>query len=232
MEKQQVGLIVPAAGAGKRLGKQIPKPYLTLAGKTVLEHTLEAFTNVKSLGEVIVATSEEYVDKTSEILKRVFPEINTYVVLGGEERQDSIRNALTKISGKTGLIAVHDAVRPFVELDEINKCIKGATRWGGAILGKPAKNTIKKVNGNLEITETPDRNSLWEAQTPQIFWAALVREAYDYAYHHNMKGFDDSSLVEKIGGKVVLIEGSDKNFKITYPTDLQIAEILLKEQSV
>ena len=231
MEKQQVGLIVPAAGAGKRLGEQIPKPYLTLAGKTVLEHTLEAFTNVKSLGEVIVATSEEYVDSTNEILERVFPEINTFVVLGGEERQDSIRNALAKISGKTGLIAVHDAVRPFVELKEINKCIKGATRWGGAILGTPAKNTIKKVNENLEITDTPDRSYLWEAQTPQIFWAALVREAYDYAYHHNVKGFDDSSLVEKIGGKVVLIKGSDKNFKITYPTDLKIAEILLKEQS-
>lgn len=222
---------MPAAGAGKRLGEQIPKPYLMIAGKTVLEHTLQAFANVNSLGEVIVATSEEYVDQTKEILERVFPQINTYVVLGGDERQDSIRNALAKISGKTGLIAVHDAVRPFVELKEINKCINGATRWGGAILGTPAKNTIKKVNSNLEITDTPDRSTLWEAQTPQIFWAALVREAYDYAYNNNVKGFDDSSLVEKIGGKVVLIKGSDKNFKITYPTDLKIAEYLIKEQT-
>ena len=100
MEKQQVGLIVPAAGAGKRLGEEVPKPYLMLAGKTILEHTLRAFSDVKSIGEVIVATSDEYVETTRDILKRVFPEINTYVVLGGEERQDSIRNALKKISGK------------------------------------------------------------------------------------------------------------------------------------
>ncbi len=231
MEKQQVGLIVPAAGAGKRLGKEIPKPYLNLAGKTVLEHTLQAFMNIESLGEVIVSTSPDYVDLTKEILSSLFPDITTHVVLGGLERQDSIRNALNKISGKTGLIAVHDAVRPFVELKEINKCIKGATRWGGAILGSPAKNTIKKVNTDLEIMDTPDRSMLWEAQTPQIFWAALVREAYDYAYHHDVKGYDDSSLVEKIGGKVVMIKGSDKNFKITYPNDLKVAEYLLKEDS-
>jgi len=231
VEKQQVGLIVPAAGAGKRVGEQIPKPYLKLAKTTILEHTLRVFANVNSLGEVIVATSDDYVEPTKEILHRIFPKISTHVVIGGKERQDSIRNALEKISGKTGLIAVHDAVRPFVELKEINKCIKGATRWGGAILGTPAKNTIKKVNSNLEITDTPDRNTLWEAQTPQIFWAALVREAYDYALKHDVKGFDDSSLVEKIGGKVVLIKGSDKNFKITYPTDLKIAEYLFKEKA-
>jgi 2-C-methyl-D-erythritol 4-phosphate cytidylyltransferase len=230
VEKQQVGLIVPAAGTGKRLGRQVPKPYLKLAGKTVLEHTLRAFAGVESLGEVIVATSQDYVELTQEILVKVFPRINTHVVLGGEERQDSIRNALKKISGKTGLIAVHDAVRPFVELNDINKCIKGATRCGGAILATPAKNTIKKVDSNLEIIETPDRSSLWEAQTPQIFWAALVREAYDYAQTHDVKGFDDSSLVEKIGGKVVLIRGADKNFKITYPNDLKIAEYLLNEE--
>lgn len=231
MEKQQISLIVPAAGAGRRLGKHIPKPYLNLAGKTILEHTLRAFTGVESLGEIIVSTSPEYVELTREILEKVYPDTQTYVVIGGEERQDSIRNALEKISGKTGLIAVHDAVRPFVELEDINNCITGATRWGGAILATPAKNTIKKVNSNLEITETPDRSFLWEAQTPQIFWAALVREAYDYAKIHDVKGFDDSSLVEKIGGKVVLIKGSDKNIKITYPNDLKIAEYLLKEET-
>lgn len=222
---------MPAAGAGKRLGEQIPKPYLKLAGKTVLEHTLLAFAAVESLGEVIVATSENYVEPTREILAKAYPETKTHVVLGGKERQDSIRNALEKISGKTGLIAVHDAVRPFVGLKEINECIKGATRWGGAILATPVKNTIKKVNSNLEILETPDRSSLWKAQTPQIFWAALVREAYDYAKTHDVTGYDDSSLVEKIGGKVVLIKGSDKNFKITYPNDLKIAEYLLNEDT-
>lgn len=229
MDKQQLGLIIPAAGAGARLGEDVPKPYLSLAGKTILEHTLTAFTSIKSIGEVIVSTSENYVEITEELLLRLFPNVTCHVVIGGEQRQDSIRNALNKISGKTGLIAVHDAVRPFVKVNDIEKCINEAVRWGGAVLAVPAKDTIKVVNANLEIKDTPNRKYLWNAQTPQVFWAALLREAYDYAAQHNILGSDDSSLVEKIGGKVVLVKGSTKNFKITYPVDLEIAEFMLNK---
>lgn len=227
MDKQQVGLIIPAAGSGKRLGEEVPKPYLTLAGKTILEHTLTVFSRVKSIGEVIVSTSDGYKKQTEEILYRLFPDASCYVVQGGKERQDSIRNALNKISGKTGLIAVHDAVRPFACVDDIRKCINEAERWGGALLGVPSKDTIKVVTDNLEVKDTPNRKYLWNAQTPQVFWAALLREAYDYAYQHNFLGSDDSSLVEKIGGKVVLVEGTGNNFKITYPEDLEIAKFLI-----
>ena len=229
MNNQQLALIVPAAGVGKRLGSEAPKPYLELSGKTVLEHTLSRFVNVSGLGEVIISTTEAYFEQTEKVLKKLFPELNCYVVEGGDERQDSIRNALKKISGKTGLIAVHDAVRPFVSADDIEKCIVEASRWGGAVLAVPAKDTIKVAGENSEITDTPDRNKLWQAQTPQIFWAALLREAYDYAGKYNIRGSDDSSLVEKVGGKVVLVKGSSKNFKITYPLDLKIAEYLLKK---
>jgi 2-C-methyl-D-erythritol 4-phosphate cytidylyltransferase len=229
VDNQQLALIIPAAGAGERIGGETPKPYLKISQKTILEHTLVRFKNVSGLGEVIVSTSKEYVDLTEEILNRIFPEIRTVVVEGGKERQDSIRNALAKISGKTGLIAVHDAVRPFVDPKDIEKCIQEASRWGGAVLAVPARDTIKIAGGNQEIIKTPDRNSMWHAQTPQVFWAALLREAYDNADLYKLMSSDDSSLVEQVGGKVVLVEGSSKNFKITFPIDLKIASWLQKE---
>lgn len=230
MEKQQLALIIPAAGKGERLGGEVPKPYIKIAGKTILEYTLSRFRDVSGLGEVIVSTSEEYIESTSKLLGKIYPKLRCTVVEGGNERQDSIRNALEKISDKTGLIAVHDAVRPFVAKEDIENCIEEASRSGGAVLAVPVRDTIKVARDNLEIEETPDRKKLWQAQTPQIFWAALLREAYQYAGDHKFLGSDDSSLVEKIGGKVVIVEGSTKNFKITHPHDLDVAGYLVREE--
>lgn len=229
MDNQQLALIIPAAGAGERMGGEVPKPYLELSGTTVLEHALGRFTEISGLGEVIVSTTPQFMKQTEEILARIFPDLSCHVVEGGDERQDSIRNALKKISGKTGLIAVHDAVRPFVSKRDIETCIDEAVKWGGAVLAIPAKDTIKIAGHNNEIVKTPDRKQMWQAQTPQIFWAALIREAYDYAETHHILGSDDSSLVEQMGGKVVLVKGSSKNFKITYPLDLEIAGWLIKK---
>jgi 2-C-methyl-D-erythritol 4-phosphate cytidylyltransferase len=229
VDKQQLALIIPAAGSGERLGEDVPKPYLELAGKTILEHTLSRFQEVPGLGEVIVSASDPHLEQTAELLNKLFPDKVTHVVKGGRERQDSIRNALGKISGKTGLIAVHDAVRPFVDPEDIERCIAEASRWGGAVLAVPARDTIKVAGPNNEIVQTPDRSTLWQAQTPQVFWAALLREAYDHADKYDVLGSDDSSLVEKVGGKIVLVKGSGKNFKITYPFDLDVAGYLLKQ---
>lgn len=229
MAKQQLALIVPAAGSGERLGEEVPKPYIKIGEKTILEHTLSAFRDVSGLGEVIVATSAAYQEETVRLLEKLFPGLQTVVVKGGLERQDSIRNALERISDKTGLVAVHDAVRPFVTHTDIEKCISEASRWGGAVLAIPSRDTIKIAGDNLEIESTPDRKRLWQAQTPQIFWAALLREAYQYAEEHRFLGSDDSSLVEKIGGKVVIVRGSSQNFKVTYPIDLKIARYLIGE---
>lgn len=227
---QQISLIIPAAGSGERMGKTVPKPYLKLDGKSVLEHTLSAFTGLKRLGEVIISTSPEFHDETEELLSRLFGHLRHSVVRGGTERQDSIRNALKNVSEKSGLIAVHDAVRPFVSFQDIEKCVSEATKWGGAVLAVPVRDTIKVAGSEQEIVSTPKRDSLWHAQTPQVFWAALLREAYANAAEYNISGSDDSSLVEAIGGKVVLVEGSASNFKLTYPMDLQIAEFLIQKE--
>lgn len=223
---QQISLIIPAAGSGERMGNSVPKPYLKLGDKTILEHTLRAFCGVAELGEVIVSTSDDFFGQTREILQRVYPEMRTEVVIGGAERQHSIRNALDNVSRKSGLIAVHDAVRPFVALADIERSVSEARKWGGAVLAVPVRDTIKVAGSEQEILTTPDRGSLWQAQTPQVFWAALLREAYHHAAEQEVTGSDDASLVEAVGGKVVLVKGSERNFKITYPLDLQIAEFL------
>lgn len=225
-----MALIIPAAGMGERLGEDVPKPYIEIAGKPILEYTLTRFKDVSGLGEIIVSTSEKHLDKTRKLLEKVFPDLRCQVVVGGKERQDSILNALKQISDKTGLIAVHDAVRPFVGKEDIEQCITEASRWGGAVLAIPARDTIKVAKENLEIDHTPSRQKLWQAQTPQIFWAALLREAYQYAEDHDFLGSDDASLVEKIGGKVVIVKGSSENFKITHPHDLDVATYLIEEE--
>ena len=227
---QQISLIIPAAGSGERMGNSVPKPYLKLGNKTILEHTLRAFSGVTGLGEVIVSTSDEFFEPTKEMLKRVYPDLRTEVVIGGTERQHSIRNALNKVSNKSGLIAVHDAVRPFVALTDIEQSVSEARRWGGAVLAVPVRDTIKVAGSEQEVINTPDRTSLWQAQTPQVFWAALLREAYHHAAEQEFTGSDDSTLVEAVGGKVVLVKGSERNFKITYPLDLQIAEFLIHKE--
>lgn len=207
---------------------ETPKPYIRIAGKPILEHTLLAFSKVKKIEQVIVSTSEAYVKRTGEILDRVFPNENTRVVIGGTERQDSIRNALQFIDDRVDLIGIHDAVRPFVRAEEIKKCLQVARQAGGAVMGVPAKDTIKKVDADLHIVETPNRKNLWQAQTPQFFQKPLLLNAYQYAEKNGFVGTDDASLVEKIGASVVMVEGRRENFKITYPIDLQLAELLLK----
>jgi 2-C-methyl-D-erythritol 4-phosphate cytidylyltransferase len=226
-KERSLALIIPAAGSGERLGKKIPKPYLTISGKTILEHTLMKFAPLPELHEIVIPTSPEYHGHTERILGELFPDKITRVVQGGAERQDSIRNALNTLSENVTLVAVHDAVRPFIETAVIRVCMEEADIRGGAIIAVPAKDTIKMSDSRGRIESTPDRNILWQAQTPQIFKASVLKKAYEAALEENVLGTDDASLVERIGEPVYLIEGSRENFKITYPLDLRLAEWLL-----
>lgn len=227
MSAPKLALIVPAAGSGVRLGKKTPKPYLQIAGKSILEHTLERFVEVEGLSEVYISTSSDYIDKTNEILEKLFPFINYGAVLGGKERQHSIMNSLNKVSSDIELVAIHDAVRPFIEKELIYNCIAKAEETGAAIIAIKAKDTIKISDSEHVIETTPDRNFLWQAQTPQIFSQEIIRNAYEIARRENFLGTDDASLVEHSGRKVTLVEGDRENFKITFPIDLKLAEWLI-----
>lgn len=226
-----VALIIPAAGFGERLNRDIPKPYIEIGGKTILEHTLGRFEGLEEIRQVIVATSKPYVETASSILAgaAVSTGWTWECVEGGTERQHSIFNALQQ-AVDVDLIAVHDAVRPFIRPKVIRACMQAASKVGGAVVGVKAKDTIKRVDEDRLVRETPRRDYLWQAQTPQIFKKELLVEAYRSARDDNFLGTDDSSLVERLGHEVQLVEGGRDNFKITYPIDLRLAMLLLEEQ--
>lgn len=228
MPEEKLALIIPAAGSGKRLGTDLPKPYLEINEKTILQHTLEKFVDVDGLSEVVISTTDEFLEQTSQIVLEVFPKIKTDVVLGGSERQDSILNAIKVLSDQVGYVAVHDAVRPFVETGLIKTCFQKSKKYGAAILALPVKDTMKISDTAGFVADTPDRSVLWHAQTPQIFEIHLMKKAYKNALEHGLSGTDDSYLIELVGGKVFLVKGKSKNFKITYPLDLELAKLLLK----
>jgi 2-C-methyl-D-erythritol 4-phosphate cytidylyltransferase len=214
------------------MGEETPKPYLTIAGKTILEHTLLQFSQVDAIKELVVSTSEFYKDQTCEIVASVFGDIELTVIEGGSERQESVYKALQHVSDSADLIAVHDAVRPFVSEQLILECIRiaSAPEFDGAILAAPAKDTIKEVEDGRYIVATPERERMWQAQTPQIFKSEALLRAYHHASKSKYMGTDDSSLVEVNGGRVSVIKSTTDNFKITYPLDFQLAKLILSEK--
>jgi 2-C-methyl-D-erythritol 4-phosphate cytidylyltransferase len=223
----QFALIIPAAGSGKRIGGDIAKPFLKIAGKSILGHTVSRFANINGLSQVLVATSPGYF-KEAELAGKWLPEkVSFQVIEGGSERQYSIYNALQEIDKSVDLIAIHDAVRPFVSVESVARCLDQANLSGAAILGVPVKDTIKKVDTNGRIIETPERGALWQAQTPQIFRRDIIINAFDKALKEKYLGTDDASLVEYFGGDVTVVKGERQNFKITYPLDLRLAELLI-----
>lgn len=226
-----VALIIPAAGSGSRLNRPLPKPFVEVKGTTILEHTIDCFLPLEGLRQIIVATAHEYLEKAETILDNL--DVNSAVkigcVIGGRERQHSIQNALDQVGG-SDLVAVHDAVRPFVRLEVINNCCQVAATHGASVAGVPAKDTIKKVDENQFILETPERKYLWQAQTPQVFRRELLVRAYEEAQKDNFIGTDDASLVERLGATIRMVESDRMNFKITYPLDLRLARILIEER--
>jgi 2-C-methyl-D-erythritol 4-phosphate cytidylyltransferase len=230
-------LILPAAGSGRRLGNVVPKPYIRLEGRTILEVTLGRFKETGRLEQVVIPTSGAYMDEASDAASRLFGAetgVKVSVIEGGAERQDSIANALAHVDDRIGWICIHDAVRPFVKPSTILSVLERAEATHAAILAVPAKDTIKQAlceNNRIWTRFTPDRSTLWQAQTPQIFASDLIRRAYREAAREGFIGTDDASLVERLGHDVDLVEGGRENFKITYPVDLQLAELLLRKES-
>lgn len=220
-------LIIPAAGSGRRMQKEIPKPFIKLKGQSILERTIRAFLPLTSLQQVIVATSEEFLDATRQILAPLLPDrIEGEAVIGGRRRQHSIHNAL-RVTADVDLVLVHDAVRPFVKSEHIEACCQAASKTGAALLGIPAKDTIKRVDERHLVQETPPRSCMWQAQTPQVFQKALLVKAYEHADRDQYTGTDDASLVERLGEAVKMVEGDHMNMKLTYPLDLELAELII-----
>jgi 2-C-methyl-D-erythritol 4-phosphate cytidylyltransferase / 2-C-methyl-D-erythritol 2,4-cyclodiphosphate synthase len=224
--------IIPAGGAGKRLKAHIAKQFLLLDALPVLVHTLKVFQESIQIDDIILALPpDDIIAVRQELIEKYGLTKLTAVVAGGEERQDSVKNCLNAITGICDFVVVHDAVRPFVTEELISRVIDAASDTGAASTGVKTKDTIKEVKEDDIVLSTVPRHNLWLTQTPQAFKYELLKEAYSAAYNEKYYGTDDASLVERIGKKVKMVEGSYENIKITTKEDMLIADALIKKGS-
>lgn len=221
--------IIAAAGTGSRMAGDRPKQFLQLAGTPIIFHTLKPFELCDSIHEVIVVLpAEESAAFLAQAGKRGLRKL-ARIVPGGATRADSVKRGLMAVRSATAeIVAVHDGVRPFVTVEEIEETVEAARRDGAAILATKVTDTIKVVDGD-SVVETLSRSHLRQALTPQCFRYELLRQAYDTADVNDPTLTDDSALVERLGHTVTIVEGSPRNIKITTPRDLLIAETFLKE---
>jgi 2-C-methyl-D-erythritol 4-phosphate cytidylyltransferase len=223
-----VSAIVVAAGKGLRLDAGVRKQYLQIAGRSILSHTLAKIDACPEVGSIYLAVPAADLDYCTD---RILPEVPlrcpVTLVAGGEERQNSVFNALEALEDLNGLVAVHDGVRPLVDPEMISRCVRAAARFGACIPGIPADDTIKKADFENWVTETVDRSGLWLVQTPQVFRTDLLHRAHRQALLNGCRGTDDAALVERIGHRVMIVAGSKTNVKITTASDLEIAKALL-----
>lgn len=227
----KVSVIIPAAGLGTRMGRESRKQFLELDGQPILVHTLNKFLQCPSVGEIVLAVRPEDMDGAREMLAEIKQTKPIRFVKGGESRQESVQHGLDALGSDVELVAVHDAVRPFIQPETIEKVIAAAAEHGAAIVGIVPVDTVKQMHKMDKIKSTLPREHLVLAQTPQVFKLALLREAFAAARADNFTGTDEASLVERLERvDVIVVQGSDRNIKITKPTDLDLAELFLAEE--
>ncbi len=220
--------IIVAAGRGNRIGGEAPKQFRKVLGKPILYYTLFKFEQCPAVDDVILVASTDWQFHAADIVDEFGLRKVTKIVVGGSQRQDSVFKALQSLEGQTKIVLVHDAVRPFVSKAKLEEVIVAGKQHGAAILAVPPRDTIKSEADGF-VKQTLDRKLLWSVQTPQVFAADLLRKAYESAFNNGIYQTDDSALVERIGHRVKIVMGENSNIKITVPTDLMLAELLLKE---
>ena len=236
----KIAVIVPAAGLGTRMGKSSAektgtsrKQFMLLDGSPILLHTVRKFAASNRVSEIAVAVRAEDLDWVRDMLKREFPGRRVRVVQGGNSRQESVQNGLASVDRDTDLVAVHDAVRPFIDLEIIDKVLDAAAETGAAIVAVAPVDTVKQVNrgtGHVRVRATLPRDRLVLAQTPQVFRYDLLNRAFQSAREDGFIGTDEASLVERLDVEVTVVLGSDRNIKITKPADMDLARLFLQEQ--
>lgn len=235
----KVSVILPAAGLGTRMGKPSSperggtsrKQFMLLEGLPILVHTVRKFVNAPSVAEIVIALPSDDVEWVREVVEAESRLKPIRLVEGGENRQQSVENALATISAEIDLVAVHDAVRPFVEVATIEKVIAEAAETGAAIVGIVPVDTVKLVHLN-KVRQTLTRERLILTQTPQVFRHDLLRQAFERARADGFIGTDESSLVERLEQvEVSVVLGSDRNIKITRPNDMDLARLFLSMET-
>lgn len=219
--------IIAAAGAGTRMAGKRPKQFLELAGIPIIMHTLRAFEQCEAIQEIIVVLAADETPGFLDLARSHGVHKLKSVVVGGATRAESVRQGLLHVDQSADIVAVHDGVRPFVTSDEISRTVAAAENAGAAILVSRVVNTIKEVNGDV-VAGTVKRDNLRNALTPQCFRYDLLRRAFAQADLSDTELTDESVLIERLGAKVVTVEGSPRNIKITRHEDLAMGEAILK----
>ena len=221
----KVGAIIPAAGRGKRIGASVPKQFLEIQGKPLLHHTLTVFASCKLIDYVVLVMPRADVDEMGEDWLNKY-EIVREVVVGGEQRQDSVYNGFNSLEEGTDIVVVHDGVRPFTTPQMIIATVEAAQQHGAAITAIPVSDTVKQAADGF-VKQTVPRDGLWRVQTPQAFQRGLLQQAFKKAKKDSYYGTDEGSLVEYLGERVKIVPGSELNIKITRKEDLVLGESLL-----
>jgi 2-C-methyl-D-erythritol 4-phosphate cytidylyltransferase len=205
------------------------KQFLKLDGLPILIHTLRKFTACPEVTDLFVATPKEDLAETRDLIAGENLGRSVTVVEGGSRRQDSVENCLREVSPGTELVAVHDAVRPFVSPALISAVIEEASRTGASILGVLTVDTVKQVERNRILSTIP-RDRIVLAQTPQVFRYSILKQAFEKAREDGFLGTDEASLVEHLGFDITVVQGSERNIKITQPSDLDLARFYLEQE--
>lgn len=221
------GAVIVAAGSATRMGG-IDKVMARLGGEPMIRRTVRAFQDCDAVSEIVVVTREDLILPITSLCADM-PKVIA-VVAGGKSRQESVHLGLNALSGKVRLAAIHDGARPLVTWQVIDRVIRAANTYGAAAPAIPVKDTIKVVQGGV-VKQTPDRSTLSAVQTPQVFDFDLLRGALKKTETEKAQVTDDCSAVERMGMAVKIVEGDERNIKVTTPLDLKIAELLLEELS-
>lgn len=223
-KEKNVAAIIVAAGRGTRMGSEIPKQFMSIAGKTILETTLYKFEKSNEVDEIILIVNKDDLDYVRSEIAIQFEKI-TKVKAGGSTRTESVFEGIKAVGDDCGIVLIHDGVRPFVSYNLISNCVEGAYEFEACIPVTDVVDTIKEVSQDGIVQNTLNRSMLKAVQTPQAFEYELIRDCYIRAITEEEVFTDDASIVEYYGHKVNTIEGLARNMKITTPLDLRIAEI-------
>lgn len=223
------GVVIVAAGSGSRMKRDINKQFIKLDGKEIIAYTIEKFYKSEDIDDIVIVIKESEEKYFIENIINKYGFDNIKLAYGGKERQDSVYNGIKKLNSNCEIVLIHDGARPFVNEDIIKNSIEEAKENNAVVVGVPVKDTIKVVDSDGNIVDTPNRSLLWSVQTPQSFKYEIITRAYEYAYSNDYYGTDDAMLVEHIGYNVKMIEGSYDNIKITTEEDLHFGIQILNK---
>ncbi|KAJ9132048.1 hypothetical protein P3X46_034562 [Hevea brasiliensis] len=229
VKEKSVSVILLAGGKGKRMGASMPKQYLPLLGQPIALYSFYTFSKMTEVKEIVVVCDPSYQDIFEDAKENITVDLK--FALPGKERQDSVYNGLQEVDLNSELVCVHDSARPLVSSAEVKEVLKDAWINGAAVLGVPAKATIKEANSESFVVRTLDRKTLWEMQTPQVIKPDLLKKGFELVNRGGLEVTDDVSIVEHLKHPVYITEGSYTNIKVTTPDDLLLAERILNLNS-